>query len=67
MKRVFVLLAVCILSFKGLFSQTDTARSVVEEHYSTGKIWSIGFLIAFIIGIILYFIIKKNPRKDAVR
>ncbi len=52
--------------FQQLMAQSDTSK-LVEESSNSGRLWSIGFLIAFIIGIALYFIIKKNPKKDAVR
>lgn len=64
--KTALLSIVAILLYQQLMAQGDTS-SLVEETASSGRLWSVGFLIAFVIGIALYFMIKKNPKKDAVR
>ncbi len=55
-----------IILYQQLMAQGDTSK-LVEESANSGRLWSVGFLIAFVVGIALYFVIKKNPKKDAVR
>ena len=70
MKRInmksVLLYAFTIMLYQQLMAQSDTSK-IIEASSSSGRLWSVGFLIAFVIGIALYFIIKKNPKKDAVR
>lgn len=57
-------LALCCL----LLSQVLLAQSSISSEKNTdvtGKLWSMSFLIAFIIGLVIYRLIKKNLKKDA--
>jgi len=70
-KRVFMklsLFTVFVFAISVAFSQTAPVQPPIEEQYHISYWWWIlGVLIALGLGIALYMIIKKNPRKDAVR
>jgi phosphotransferase system glucose/maltose/N-acetylglucosamine-specific IIC component len=48
--------------------QTVPAPQPIEEHYETNYWWwIIGVLLAIGAGIAVYMLIKKDPKRDAVR
>lgn len=50
------------------FAQTVPAPQPVEERYETNYWWwIIGVLLAIGGGVLIYMLIKKDPRRDAVR
>lgn len=65
MKSILFVVLNCLLCNQVLIAQS----TIVHEKYTdeTGKLWSMGFLIAFIIGLVIYLLIKKNLKKDASR
>lgn len=66
MKPLFTALFVfCLLA---LHAQTVAASKPVEEQYHTSYWWWVlGVLLAIGAGIIIYMLIKKDPKRDAVR
>lgn len=50
------------------FSQTVAVQQPVEERYQTNPWWwLIGVLLAIGVGVVIYLLIKKDPKRDAVR
>ncbi|WP_297821966.1 hypothetical protein [Segetibacter sp.] len=51
-----------------VFSQAVPAQQPVEEQYRTNHLWwVVGVLLAIGAGVAVYFLIKKDPRRDVVR
>ncbi len=63
-----LLTAAAIITFSAAFAQTVPVPSPVEEQYKISYWWWIlGVLLAIGAGVIIYLLIKKDPRRDAVR
>ncbi|GEO07663.1 hypothetical protein [Segetibacter aerophilus] len=63
-----ILTAAFILCMTAVFSQTVAPQQPVEEQYQTNYwAWIIGVLLAIGAGVVLYMLIKKDPKRDAVR
>jgi len=64
----FLFFTVFALAVSFVSAQTAPIQPPIEEQYHISYWWWIlGVLIALGLGIALYMLIKKNPRKDAVR
>jgi len=49
-------------------AQTVAPQKPIEEQHAIGYgWWLLGVLLAIGVGIVLYMLIKKDPRRDAVR
>lgn len=60
-----VVLAFCMST---LYAQTVPVRQPVEEHYHISYWWWVlGVLLAVGMGMLIYLLIKKDPKRDAVR
>jgi opacity protein-like surface antigen len=63
-----MLTAVVMLLLLIASAQTVPAKQPVESHYDIGYGWWIlGVLLAVGVGIGVYMLIKKDPRRDAMR
>jgi uncharacterized membrane protein YciS (DUF1049 family) len=63
-----ILTAVLVLVLFVAFAQTVPAQQPVESRYNIGYGWWIlGVLLAIGVGIGVYMLIKKDPKRDAVR
>lgn len=63
-----LLTAVFVLTLFFLQAQSIPAQQPVEEQYHISYWWWIlGVLLAIAGGIIIYMLIKKDPKSDAVR
>lgn len=68
MMKKLKLIAVLLLGYAGVaFGQDNTGMPPEDTTPGTYWPWLIGMLVALIAGMILYRIIKKNPRKDVPR
>jgi phosphotransferase system glucose/maltose/N-acetylglucosamine-specific IIC component len=66
MKTFFT--AIFVLCMTAVFSQTVPPLQPVEEQHQTNYLaWAIGVLLAIGAGVVLYMLIKKDPKRDAVR
>ncbi len=64
----FLLTSVLVLGLFTLAAQTIPAQQPVEEQYHISYWWWVlGVLLAIGAGIIIYMLIKKDPKRDAVR
>lgn len=51
-----------------MYAQTVPVQQPVEERYQTNPWWwLLGVLIAIGVGVVIYLMIKKDPKRDAVR
>jgi hypothetical protein len=51
-----------------IYAQTVPAQQPVEERYHISYWWWVlGVLLAIGIGVLVYILIKKDPKRDAVR
>lgn len=51
-----------------IMAQTVAPQKPIEEQHAIGYgWWLLGVLLAIGVGIVLYMLIKKDPRRDAVR
>ncbi|MGI8636859.1 MAG: hypothetical protein ACR2KZ_15805 [Segetibacter sp.] len=50
------------------FAQTVPVQQPVEERYQPNYWWwLLGVLVSIGVGVIIYLLIKKDPKRDAVR
>jgi phosphotransferase system glucose/maltose/N-acetylglucosamine-specific IIC component len=62
------LTSIFALCMTAAFSQTVAPQQPIEEQYRTNYLaWAIGVLLAIGAGVVLYLLIKKDPKRDAVR
>ncbi len=63
-----LLTAVFVLCLFALFAQTVPVQKPVEERYHISYWWWVlGVILAIGAGIVIYMLIKKDPKRDAVR
>ncbi|MCW3106403.1 MAG: hypothetical protein JWQ09_909 [Segetibacter sp.] len=66
MKALLIAAFVFCISFA--FAQTVPAQQPIEEQYRTNYWWWVlGVLLAIGVGVVIYLLIKKDPKRDAVR
>lgn len=66
MKPLFT--AALVFCIAAAFAQTVPAQQPIEEQYHTSYWWWVlGVLLAIAAGVIIYLLIKKNPKRDVVR
>ena len=66
MKLIFTVILVLLTGLA--YAQTVPVQEPVEERHQISYWWWIlGVLIALGVGIVIYMLIKKDPRRDAVR
>lgn len=64
----FLLTAFCAICLLVLSAQSVTPPRPVEEQYHISYWWWVaGVLLAIGAGIVIYMLIKKDPKRDAVR
>ena len=62
------LTAILLFCISTLYGQSVPVQQPVEERYPVSYWWwIIGVAVAIGAGIVLYMLIKKDPRRDAVR
>jgi phosphotransferase system glucose/maltose/N-acetylglucosamine-specific IIC component len=62
------LITVFVFAASAVCAQTVTVQQPIEHQYHISYWWWVaGVLIAIGAGIAIYMLIKKDPRKDAVR
>ena len=62
------LTAILTLAIIAAFAQSVSPAQPVEEQYHLNYWWWVlGVLVIIGIGVIIYLLIKKDPRRDAVR
>ena len=63
-----LLTAFFVSCFLNVFAQTVPVQQPIEERYPVNYWWWIlGVLLAIGVGILVYMLIKKDPKKDVVR
>ncbi|HEX8462671.1 MAG TPA: hypothetical protein VF623_14625 [Segetibacter sp.] len=63
-----LMIAVFVFVVSSVSAQTTVAPQPIEEQYHISYWWWIlGVLVALGVGIAIYMLIKKDPRKDVVR
>lgn len=63
-----LLTGVFIIALLSLQAQSVPAQQPVEEQYHISSWWwTLGVLLAIAGGVILYMLVKKDPKRDAVR
>lgn len=63
MKAIFLL--VCTMSIFLAFGQPANLQPVEDGHALSPLVKGVGVIVVLALGIIVYMLIKKNPRKDA--
>lgn len=63
-----VLIAAFMFCISIVSGQTTPALQPIEERHETSHWWWIlGVALAIGVGVVIYIIIKKDPKRDAVR
>lgn len=62
-----LLTAAFVLALNFVKAQTAMPQPVEQQHHVSYWWWLFGVLLALIAGIIIYMLIKKDPKRDAVR
>ena len=64
----FLLTAAFVLALFSLQAQSEVAPQPIEQQYHISYWWwIIGVLLAIGVGVLIYLLIKKDPKRDAVR
>jgi len=64
----YLLTMIFVFWLNVLYSQSAQVQQPVEQRYHISYWWWVlGVLLAIGAGIIIYMLIKKDPKKDAVR
>ncbi|WP_018613555.1 hypothetical protein [Segetibacter koreensis] len=63
-----LLTAIFVLGLSALFAQSIPVHQPVEDRYHISYWWwALGVILAIGVGVIIYMLIKKDPKRDAVR
>ncbi len=62
-----LLTAAFVFCFSVAFTQTTSIQPVEQQYHVSYWWWILGVFLAVGAGIVLYMLIKKDPKRDAVR